>query len=102
MGMISEGPRVFMSYARSDGEPFAESLVKMLTDAGISVWRDREKLRGGQGWWDQIDRVLEQVEFLVVVMTQGAVESQVVRKEWDAARRKGVCIFPVIGSAELT
>lgn len=99
---MSQTPRVFISYSRSDGELFAEDLFERLTNAGIPVWRDREEMRGGEGWWDQIERVLDRAEFLVVVMTPGAVESQTVQKEWDLARRKGVCIFPVIASSEMS
>ena len=91
-------PRVFISYARDDGEDFAEDLVQRIEGAGIPVWRDREGMRGGEGWWNQIERVIDEVAFMVVVMTPGAVASDVVRKEWDEARRQGVCIFPVIAS----
>jgi hypothetical protein len=94
-------PRVFVSYARRDGEAIAADLVERIVSAGISVWRDREGMRGGESWWNQIDLVLDQVEFMVVAMTPGAIDSEVVRKEWDLARRKGVCIFPVLGPGKL-
>jgi hypothetical protein len=94
-------PRVFISYARADGEDFAEDLSSRITSAGIPVWRDREGMRGGQDWWEQIDTVLSQVEFVAVVMTPGAVESEIVRKEWHLARERGVCVFPVIASDKL-
>ncbi len=96
---MPQTPRVFISYARKDGEDFAADLVRRIEQAEIPVWRDRDGLRGGEGWWSQIDYVLDQVEFVVVVMTPGAVASKVVGKEWDAARRKGRCIFPVMVSS---
>lgn len=98
---MPQTPRVFISYARKDGEAFAADLVQRIEEAEIPVWRDRDGLRGGEGWWSQIDYVLDQVEFMVMVMTPGAVVSEIVGKEWDAARRKGVCIFPVIASDAL-
>ena len=96
---MPQTPRVFISYARKDGEAFAVDLVRRIEEADIPVWCDRDGLRGGEGWWSQIDYVLDQVEFVVVVMTPGAVASKVVGKEWDAARRKGLCIFPVMVSS---
>ena len=97
---MPQTPRVFISYARKDGEAFAADLVRLIEEADIPVWRDRDGMRGGKGWWNQIEQVIGEVEFMVVVMTPGAVASDVVRKEWDAARRGGVCIFPVIASGE--
>ena len=78
---MPQTPRVFISYARKDGEAFAADLVRRIEQAEIPVWRDRDGLRGGQGWWNQIDDVLDLVEFIVVVMTPGAVVSKVVDKE---------------------
>jgi hypothetical protein len=44
-------PRVFISYARSDGEPFAAALRAALTRAGIPLWQDRVGMEGGRDWW---------------------------------------------------
>ena len=98
---MRQTPRVFISYARKDGEAFAMDLKERIEVAKIPVWRDREGMRGGEGWWSQIEHVLDQVEFMVVVMTPGAVASVVVRKEWHHARRKGLCVFPVLASDAL-
>ena len=38
-------PRVFISYARKDGEVFAVDLVRRIEQAEIPVWRDRDGLR---------------------------------------------------------
>ena len=61
---MAQQPRVFISYARRDGETFAAELVRRLEDESLGdrrvpVWRDREALRGGEGWWSQIERELE-------------------------------------------
>ncbi len=46
---MPQTPRVFISYARKDGEAFAADLVRRIEQAEIPVWRDRDGLRGGEG-----------------------------------------------------
>jgi hypothetical protein len=90
---------VFLSYARSDGEAFANALRQRLNQdlPSLSVWQDRPEIEGGVGWWRQIETALERVEFLVSVMTPAALASDVTAREWRAARQRGVCVFPVQG-----
>jgi hypothetical protein len=40
-------PRVFLSYARSDGEQFAACSRKRLEDEHIPLWQDRIGMEGG-------------------------------------------------------
>jgi hypothetical protein len=98
---MSMTPRVFISYARVDGEQFAIELAQRLEDAQIPAWRDRESLRGNDGWWNQIDSVLDLVEYMVAVLTSGALLSCVVGNERERARRKGVEVMPVIAAPDL-
>src|SRR5437762_12072485 len=46
-------PRVFISYARKDGEAFASNLRQRLQEEEpeITLWQDRAELEGGVGWW---------------------------------------------------
>ncbi|MEJ8826497.1 TIR domain-containing protein [Variovorax humicola] len=90
-------PRVFVSYARKDGEALARDLRERLAAAGIPLWRDREGMEGGRDWWLQITDALDQVEFLVLVMTEAALQSELVRREWRYARQRGVAVYPVVG-----
>src|SRR6266566_9198682 len=90
-------PRVFLSYAREDGEPFATELRQRLEAEHIPLWQDRVGLEGGRDWWLQIVQALDCVEFIVMVMTPAALESPTVHKEWRTARQKGVCVYPVKG-----
>jgi WD40 repeat protein len=94
-------PRVFISYARTDGEPFATKLRQRLEAEHIPLWQDRVGLEGGKDWWLQIAEALEKVEFLVLVMTPSAMVSETVRKEWRYARQQGVCVYPVKGVPNL-
>jgi TIR domain/NB-ARC domain len=87
--------RVFISYARADGEAYARYLHDKLTAEGITCWWDREDLRRTSNWWRKIDQALESVEYLVAVLTPEILNSETCRKEWQWARRKGRCIVPV-------
>ena len=89
-------PRVFLSYARSDGEALARRLRDRLIAAGIPLWRDREAMEGGRDWWQQITAAIDGVEFLVLVMTEAALRSAMVRREWRYARQRGVVVYPVL------
>jgi hypothetical protein len=88
--------RVFLSYSRKD-EDFATHLRKRLeTEApDVSLWQDRTRMEGGVGWWQQVKDAIDQVEFMVLVMSDATVYSETVRKEWRYARQQGVCVYPV-------
>jgi WD40 repeat protein len=96
---MSSHPNVFISYARKDGEAFATKLRNRLETEHpeITLWQDRARMEGGVGWWKQITEALDKVQFLILVMTPGALHSAVSRKEWRHARQQGVCVYPVKG-----
>lgn len=93
---------MFLSYARKDGEVFAGALRQRLAieEPEITLWQDRTALEGGVGWWAQIEAALDQVTFLVLVMTPAALESKTTRQEWQAARQRGVKVYPVKGAPD--
>lgn len=98
---MSTAPRIFISYARADGEEFADKLCKRLEDEKppLSFWRDRYEIEGGKDWWNQVTDSLDQVQFAVLVMTPAAAGSQACRAEWRYARSQGVCVYPVKGAS---
>ncbi|MCB0195151.1 MAG: TIR domain-containing protein [Anaerolineae bacterium] len=96
--MAEQPPRVFVSYARKDAEVLARDLTNRLEKEGIPVWQDRVKMEGGRDWWLQIVDALDQVEFMVLIVTPAAMQSPVVKKEWTYARQRGVCVYPVWGA----
>ena len=69
-------PRVFLSYARIDGERFAAQLRQQLQAEHIPLWQDRVGMEGGRDWWQQITEALDVVEFMVLVMTPAAMRSE--------------------------
>lgn len=92
-------PRVFVSYAHSDGGEYATSLRERLEreHPEITFWQDRSQMQGGIGWWKQITDALDEVEILIMVMTPAAMVSEVAGKEWRYARQQGVRVCPVMG-----
>lgn len=74
--------RIFISYARADGEDFAHDLRDRLTDVvGVeALWRNRDRMEGGRDWWNQIVEALKTVKFMVLVATPAAMASAIVRK----------------------
>jgi hypothetical protein len=77
--------RIFLSYARRDGEETAENLRAKLNLAGHIVWRDREDMRGGYSWREQIYNAVETVHCVIVLLTPHSVASEQVKYEWDSA-----------------
>jgi WD40 repeat protein len=92
---------VFISYARSDGETFANRLRRRLEAEGLPLWQDRVGMEGGRDWWLQITEALDRVEFMALVITPNALKSDTVRKEWRYARQQGVCVYPIKGTPDL-
>ena len=78
--------RVFLSYAREDGESFTvqlkDALQREAPDLG-PIWLDRSQMQGGQSWWPQIEEGIIGALFLVLVMTPAATQSAIVRREWQ-------------------
>ncbi len=93
---MTPAARVFLSYARRDGEEFAARLRQRLEAEAVPLWRDREGMEGGRDWWQQITAALDQVEFMLLVITPAAVQSDIVRREWRYARQRGVTVYPVL------
>src|SRR5260370_79056 len=64
----SKPDTVFVTHAAPQDNQFALWLSSKLALAGYRVWVDRQRLRGGDDSWDEIDRVLrtEAVKQIVV------------------------------------
>ena len=88
-------PRIFVSYARADGEEAARELLKLLTENDLSAWLDHLDLDSGIDWWRQVESALQRVEHLGLVLTPAALNSPNVEREWRYARRQGVQVTPV-------
>lgn len=97
------GPRIFISYARSDGLAPARQLRQRLEQEGFALWQDLVAMEGGRDWWTQIEEAIRapSVEHLVLVVTPSVLQRLVVQREVRLARQEGVQVSPVIGAAGL-
>ncbi len=84
-------PLAFMSYVRLDDEheegrlsKFRERLsaeVRMQTGEGFPIFQDREDIAWGQNWKERIEESLDEVTFLIPIVTPGFFKSAACRDE---------------------
>src|SRR5262249_39105634 len=86
---------VFISYSRHDGHDFATQLRTEL-EGEFHVWQDVVALQAGQDWWQKIREAIEGTDTLLLIITERALLSHFVRREWVYARRMGKQIVPVV------
>ena len=87
--------RIFISYSRKDID-FARKLAGDLEKAGYDVWWDLTDLRGGDDWVNTIPAAISSSEYVIVVLTPDASESDWVRKEYTQALSLRKKIIPIL------
>jgi TIR domain len=86
---------VFVSYARKDGYAFASKLYGDLEEAGETAWMDKNYLQPGVSWAREIEKAIDECSFLIAVLTQTYIFSEICRAEHMRALRKGKVVIPV-------
>jgi hypothetical protein len=82
---------VFVTHAAPEDNEFALWLSAKLAIAGYRVWVDRRRLRGGDDFWDEIDRVLRTEAIKQIVVFSEHIGKPGVKKELaigDAMRKR--------------
>jgi hypothetical protein len=97
--------RVFVSYSHQDGKYLNQgSLVDYvsggLRNDGFDFWYD-ERIRGSDLWDDSIEQEMDRADIALVLVSQSFLNSRYsqdteVRTFIDAARERGLRIYPVI------
>ena len=87
--------RIFISYSRKDID-FARKLAGDLEKAGYDVWWDLSDLRGGDDWVRTIPDAISSSQYVIVVLTPDAIESEWVRKEYTQALSLRKKIIPIM------
>jgi TIR domain len=101
--MPEMGDHYFLSYSRVDGRDLARTIADDLigTEPSIPVWLDQRKLRGEDGWDEQIVEALRTCAGLLFLMTADSVHSNSeCRHEWARALRYKKPIIPLLFDSE--
>ena len=92
---VREGPRprVFISYAREDGD-LAATVYDTLQKSSFEPWLDRESLKGGDLWNDRIQDELDASDFALVLYTPALCRKtdSYVNREITLARRRALSV----------
>src|SRR5215207_1439716 len=87
--------QVFTSYSRRDTET-VDTIVDRMSQAGISVWIDREAIKAGNTWRVQIVQAIDTCPAFVLMLSPNSAASDNVRKEIDLSQDSGRTIFAVM------
>ncbi len=72
---------VFITHAAPEDNDFALWLSSKLATTGYRVWVDKQRLRGGDDFWDEIDRILRKDAIKqIVVFTKNSAKPGVKRE----------------------
>jgi TolB-like protein/tetratricopeptide (TPR) repeat protein len=91
-------PAVFLSYSRED-RAFAESLTRLLEQAGHDVWWDRD-IDSGSEFSGEIEAALERADIVLVAWSLAAAKSAWVRDEAAIGRDTGRLVPVVIDGSQ--
>jgi len=88
---------IFLSYARSDDEPFVKRLYSDLVRKGFDVWWDRVCMPNrALTFLHEIRDAISSCDRLILVLGPGAVRSKYVQAEWRWALELGKGIDPLL------
>lgn len=88
-------PSVFLSYSRSDVTT-VQQLETGLKANGLAVWRDQEKIYGGQKWPKVLGEAIADQDVLLLAWSKNAAESHFVEFEWTTALALKKTIVPCL------
>lgn len=85
---------IFLSYSRQNLH-LIRSLVEDIEALGHQVWYDHE-LSGGQSWWDEILKQIQNCDVFVFALSWHSLNSQPCRLEYSYAHQLNKNILPVL------
>jgi hypothetical protein len=91
--------QLFISYKTGldDGlTQTAHTIRRFLENSAYDVWMDETDLQAGQNWNTQIYEALSKTDIVLLLLSEGASNSDWVRREIDVARGARVHILPVL------
>ncbi len=89
--------RIFISYARSDDEPFVKQLYQDLIERGFDIWWDRKAMDSrGLTFLQEIRDAIEGSDRLIAVIGPNAVKSEYVKVEWEHGLLFAKAVIPIL------
>jgi hypothetical protein len=76
---------IFISHATPQDNDVVRWLGARLEVAGYEVWFDLERLKGGDIFWDKIERAIREESFrMLAIVSDIAIQKPNVQNEWEA------------------
>ena len=93
-------PSIFLSHTSLD-KPFVEKLARDLQRIGVNVWFDKWEIKVGESITWKIDEGIREQEYLGVVLSPEALQSEWVKSELGSAwakqmNRKKIFVLPIL------
>ncbi|MBA3824171.1 MAG: toll/interleukin-1 receptor domain-containing protein [Ktedonobacterales bacterium] len=85
---------MFLSYSRKDSE-FVDRLELSLNERGITTWKNRSDIPGGDNWVKMIEEAVRACEMMLVVLSPQSVISTYVQKEYIYAGQMLKMVIPL-------
>lgn len=85
----NHGAKVFLSYSRKnrDGH-LADTFFSRLQEAGFDPFLDSKSIRPGDEWFKKIDEALEACDYLLIFLSKGSLNSEMVTEEVRRAKKR--------------
>jgi hypothetical protein len=91
---------VFISYSHKD-KLFVKRLAVDLRDSGHTAWIDETEILVGDSLIDKIRDIIDNVDFVIAILSSTSIDSEFVKKELDLASNreideKRVVVLPIL------
>jgi cold shock CspA family protein len=96
---MTEDLSIFLSYSHAD-KLMTQQIAAELRTRGVRVWIDEGEMRVGDSLIDRISMAIDEVHFVVALVSSTSIESPWCKKELSLAmtgglKRKGVKVLPL-------
>jgi len=93
-------PKIFLCHSSKDKE-FVEQIAKDLNDHGVDVWYDKWEIKVGDSIIQKINSGIEDSSHMGMILSPHSIESNWVKKEFDAGLikeidTKKVVLLPIL------
>jgi hypothetical protein len=91
---ISDAASIFVSYKRSESSAFALLVANVLRQAGLAPFVDMQ-LEAGGDWREQLRKTIEKSDYLILLLGNETLHSEVTLQEIKWAQEAETTIIPI-------